>query len=59
MRPTVEDLQAIWLFTYAHYSLLNAANFIAELDKAAPRAALSIAAGLAGQVSTISRASAT
>src|SRR4051812_2250931 len=36
MRPTVEDLQAIWLFTYSRDSLLEAANFLAELDKVAP-----------------------
>jgi hypothetical protein len=36
MRPTVEDLQAIWLFTYSRDSLLDAANFLAELDKIAP-----------------------
>jgi hypothetical protein len=36
MRPTVEDLQAIWLFTYSRSSLLDAANFLAELDKVAP-----------------------
>jgi hypothetical protein len=36
MRPTVEDLQAIWLFTYSRSSLLDAANFLGELDKAAP-----------------------
>ena len=33
MRPTVEDLQAIWLFTYSRSSLLDAAGFLAELDK--------------------------
>jgi hypothetical protein len=32
MRPTVEDLQAIWLFTYSRGSLLDAASFFAELD---------------------------
>jgi hypothetical protein len=36
MRPTVEDLQAIWLFTYSRSSLLDAANFLAELDKVVP-----------------------
>ena len=36
MRPTVEDLQAIWLFTYSRSSLLDAAKFLAELDKVAP-----------------------
>jgi hypothetical protein len=35
MRPTVEDLQAIWLFIYSRSSLLDAANFLAELDKVA------------------------
>jgi hypothetical protein len=36
MRPTVEDLQAIWLFTYSRASMLDAAAFLAELDKVAP-----------------------
>jgi hypothetical protein len=36
MRPTVEDLQSIWLFTYSRASLLDAAGFLGELDKAAP-----------------------
>jgi hypothetical protein len=36
MRPTVEDLQAIWLFTYSRASLLDAAAFLAELDKVEP-----------------------
>ena len=36
MRPTVEDLQAIWLFTYSRSSLLDAVNFLKELDTAAP-----------------------
>jgi hypothetical protein len=36
MRPTVEDLQAIWLFTYSRSSLLEAKEFLAELDKVAP-----------------------
>jgi hypothetical protein len=36
MRPTVKDLQAIWLFTYSRSSLLDAANFLAELEKLAP-----------------------
>jgi hypothetical protein len=36
MRPTVEDLQAIWLFTYSRSSLLDAAGFLAELDRVAP-----------------------
>ena len=36
MRPTVEDLQAIWLFTYSRSSLLDAAGFLAQLDKAEP-----------------------
>jgi len=35
MRPTVEDLQAIWRFTFSRSSLLDAANFLAELDKVA------------------------
>jgi hypothetical protein len=33
MRPSVEDLQAIWLFTYSRASLLDAAKFLAELDR--------------------------
>ena len=33
MRPTVKDLQDIWLFTYSRASLLEAAEFLAELDK--------------------------
>jgi hypothetical protein len=33
MRPTVEHLQEIWLFTYSRASLLDAAKFLAELDK--------------------------
>ena len=36
MRPTVEDLQAIWLFTYSRASLLEAKEFLAELDKVMP-----------------------
>src|SRR5438067_2182248 len=36
MRPTVEDLQAIWLFTYSRSSLLDAAKFLKDLDKVAP-----------------------
>lgn len=36
MRPTVEDLQAIWLFTYSRVSLLQAAEFFAELDVVEP-----------------------
>ena len=36
MRPTVEDLQAIWSFTYSRSSLLDAAGFLAGLDKVAP-----------------------
>ena len=36
MRPTVEDLQAIWLFTYSRVSLLEAAEFFAELDVVEP-----------------------
>jgi hypothetical protein len=36
MRPTVDDLQSIWLFTYSRSSLLDAANFLAELDKVPP-----------------------
>lgn len=36
MRPTVEDLQDIWLFTYSRDSLLDADKFLAELDKVAP-----------------------
>lgn len=31
MRPTVEDLQAIWLFTYSRSSLLDAVNFLGKL----------------------------
>ncbi len=37
MRPTVEDLQAIWLFTYSRASLLSAVESLAELDKVAPK----------------------
>jgi len=36
MRPTVEDLQAIWLFTYSRSSLGYATEFLAELDKVVP-----------------------
>ena len=36
MRPTVEDLQAIWLLTYSRSSLLYAANFLAELSEVVP-----------------------
>jgi hypothetical protein len=36
MRPNVEDLQAIWLFTYARSSLLDAANFLGELSEIVP-----------------------
>jgi hypothetical protein len=36
MRPTVEDLQAIWLFTYSRSSLLEAVESLAELDTVAP-----------------------
>jgi hypothetical protein len=36
MRPTVEDLQAIWLFTYSRSSLLDAVKFLTELDTVAP-----------------------
>jgi hypothetical protein len=36
MRPTVEDLQAIWLFTYSQSSLLDAKNFLAELSEVVP-----------------------
>lgn len=36
MRPTVEDLQAIWLFTYSRSSLLDATEILAGLDKVAP-----------------------
>jgi hypothetical protein len=36
MRPTVEHLQDIWLFTYSRSSLLDAVGFLAELDKATP-----------------------
>ena len=34
--PTVEDLQAIWLFTYSRSSLLDAANFLSELSEVVP-----------------------
>jgi hypothetical protein len=40
MRPTVEDLQAIWLFTYSRSSFIDAADFLNELDKAAPESLL-------------------
>jgi hypothetical protein len=33
MRPTVEDLQAIWLFTYSRAAFMDAADFLVELDK--------------------------
>jgi hypothetical protein len=36
LKLTQEDLQAIWLFTYSRGSLLDAANFLAELDKVTP-----------------------
>jgi hypothetical protein len=36
MRPTVEDLQAIWLFTNSRSSLLDAANFLAALSRVVP-----------------------
>ena len=36
MRPTIENLQDIWLFTYSRSSLLDAAGFLSELDKVAP-----------------------
>ena len=36
MRPTVEDLQAIWRFIYSRASLLQAAEFFAELDNVVP-----------------------
>src|SRR5262245_28507734 len=36
MRPTVEDLQAIWLFTYSQSSLLDAANCLASLSEVVP-----------------------
>jgi hypothetical protein len=36
MRPTVKDLQDIWLFTYSRASLLEAAEFLADLDKVTP-----------------------
>jgi hypothetical protein len=37
MRPTVKDLEDIWMFTYARASLIEAANYVAELDKVAPK----------------------
>lgn len=36
MRPTIEDLQAIWLFTYSRSSLLDAANFLSQLSEVTP-----------------------
>src|SRR5262245_23436258 len=33
MRPTVEELQAIWLFTYSRAAFMDAADFLGELDK--------------------------
>jgi hypothetical protein len=36
MRPTIEDLQAIWLLTYSRSSLLDAKNFLAELSEVVP-----------------------
>jgi hypothetical protein len=36
MRPTVEDLQAIWRFTYSRSSLLDAKNFIGQLSEVPP-----------------------
>jgi hypothetical protein len=36
MRPTVDDLQAIWLFTYSRSSLLDAANFLGQLSEVVP-----------------------
>jgi hypothetical protein len=36
MRPTVEDLQAIWLFTYSRSSLFDAAHFLAALSEVVP-----------------------
>jgi len=36
MRPTIEDLQAIWLFTYSLSSLLDAKNFLGEVSDVAP-----------------------
>jgi len=36
MRPTVDDLQAIWLFTYSRSSFLDAANFLAALSEVVP-----------------------
>src|ERR1700747_1798787 len=35
MRPTVEDLQAIWRFTYSRASLLEAVKYLEELDTVA------------------------
>jgi len=36
MRAAVEDLQAIWLFTYSRSLLLDAKNFLAELREVVP-----------------------
>lgn len=36
MPPTVEDLQAIWRFTYSRSSLLDAKNFLGQLSEVAP-----------------------
>ena len=36
MRPTVEDLQAMWRFTYSRSSLIHAADFLAQLNEVAP-----------------------
>ena len=32
----VDDLQAIWLFTYSRSSLLDAANFLGQLSQVVP-----------------------
>jgi hypothetical protein len=37
MRPTVENLQAIWLFAYSRSSFVDAVKFLDELDKVVPR----------------------
>jgi len=40
MRPTVEDLQAIWLFTYSRAAFIDATEFLGELDKAEAKSLL-------------------
>jgi hypothetical protein len=40
MRPTIEDLQSIWLFTYSRAAFIDAAEFVGELDKVATKSLL-------------------